>query len=90
MDCGFYREICAEARIKWLKAEYKESKINLPADIKVDEKIEVSNNGEDWVHRHFARFEDGSVRAWSGGNTSWTTKKHIYLTMQDYQLKTIN
>lgn len=70
--CHLYRTI-------WLMEEYEEpeepkepetdwSKVEVDTPILVRESI----NGE-WQKRHFAKYEDGVVYAWSGGYTSWTT-----------------
>mgnify|MGYP003320488967 CR=1 FL=1 len=74
-DCDFCVKLCAEARMEWLKSEYEEPKINLPKDLPIDTKIEVSIDGEIWVHKHFAGFKDDQVGTWASGKTSWTTTK---------------
>lgn len=40
--------------------------------VPVDTKVLVSNNGNTWHKRYFAKYEDGSVYAFSGGCTSFT------------------
>lgn len=45
--------------------------------VKVDTKVRVSNgDGIVWARRHFAKYEDGKVYAFDGGQTSWTTNKY--------------
>ena len=63
---------CDVARIKWLKSEYEEPKINIPEGTTIDTKVLVSANGEYWTKRHYAGFKDGKHYAWSVGKTSWT------------------
>lgn len=77
-ECDFCNKKCVNARIEWLKSEYEEPRINLPKDLPVDAKIEVSRDGETWAHRHFARFKDDHVETWEAGRTSWTTREIYY------------
>ena len=63
---------CDVSRIKWLKAEYEEPKINIPDETPIDAKVIVSENGEYWTKRHYAGFKHGKHYAWSVGKTSWT------------------
>lgn len=72
--CDFLGTNCGKSRMNWLKAEYEEPRINLPKDLPVDAKIEVSDDGEVWKNRHFAGFKDGKVLTWHNGGTSWTTQ----------------
>lgn len=45
--------------------------------VKVDTKVRVSNgDGIVWARRHFAKYEDGKVYVFDGGQTSWTTNKY--------------
>lgn len=47
------------------------------ADWKIDDKIEVSADGEEWVKRHFAGIDnDGNCLCYNNGLTSWS--KHIW------------
>lgn len=48
------------------------------AKVEVDTPIYVRNNrkSDDWMPRHFARYEEGLVYAWSNGATSFTAKPH--------------
>lgn len=70
--CSFYNLRCANTRMEWLKAEYVEPKINIPADTPIDTKVLVSVNGKYWTKRHYAGFKDGKHYVWSSGKTSWT------------------
>ena len=66
--CHLYRTI-------WLMKEYEE-----PEEPETDwSKVEVDTpilvrdfEGSDWFRRHFAKYEDGTVYAWDGGDTSWS------------------
>lgn len=41
--------------------------------VEVDTPILVMDReNEEWVKRHFAKYEDGHVYAWFDGGTSWT------------------
>ena len=42
--------------------------------VEVDTKVLVSDDGEEWHKRHFARYEEGIVYVWGYGATSWTTR----------------
>lgn len=53
-----------------LQMEFKE--IVDWSKIPVDTKILVSDNGEDWIRRYFAKYEGGRVYAFYNGTTSFT------------------
>lgn len=53
-----------------LQMEFKE--IVDWSKIPVDTKILVSDNGEDWIRRYFAKYEGGRVYAFYDGTTSFT------------------
>ena len=42
--------------------------------VPVDTKILVSDNGDTWHKRHFAKYENGSVYAFPNGRSSFTTE----------------
>ena len=42
------------------------------AKVPVDTKILVSDDGEDWIRRYFAKYEHGRVYAFMEGTTSFT------------------
>lgn len=43
----------------------------------VDTPILVSDsNDHRWLKRYFAKYENGSVFAWNGGRTSWSSEGH--------------
>ena len=64
---------CKMLQTIWLMEDYEEPEVDW-SKVEVDTPILVreSVNGE-WEKRHFAKYEDGVVHAWSGGYTSWTT-----------------
>lgn len=74
-NCGFHNpgRSCMWRLIKWACEEYKEPKINLPDDIKVDTPILVSDTGEYWHRRYFAKNEKDCVYTWDNGGTSWSS-----------------
>lgn len=43
------------------------------SSVEVDTPVLVSATGDIWLKRHFARFEDGKVRTYGDGRTSWTS-----------------
>lgn len=42
-------------------------------NISVDTKILVSIDGEEWIKRYFAKYENGKVYAWNDGATSFSS-----------------
>ena len=73
-NCVFYNgdASCAAPLMLWLYEEYQEPSVDW-SKIAVDTKVLVSDDGEEWHKRHFARYEEGIVYVWSYGGTSWTT-----------------
>ena len=71
IDCGQ----CGMLQLIWLMKEYEEPK-ELETDwskVEVDTPILVKNYVSDkWLKKHFAKYENGIVYAWTGGKTSWT------------------
>ena len=58
---------------KWLNSEYVEPPVDW-SKVAVDTPILVRDSREEaWRKRHFAKYEDNTVYAWSGGTTSWST-----------------
>lgn len=62
---------CAKARKDWLVEEYTEPEVDW-SKVPVDTPIFVSNSGERWFARYFAKYKDGKVYAWGDGATSWS------------------
>lgn len=77
-ECLFnqFGSLCSVGALNWLFTEYKEEKEELEFDwskVKVDTPILVRDyEGNKWIKRYFAKFEDGKVYAWQVGATSWT------------------
>lgn len=72
VKCHLYRAI-------WLLEEYKEPETDW-SKVEVDTPILVrySEDGdEEWIKRHFAKYENGKVYAWFDGCTSWSTEGHM-------------
>ena len=72
-DCGFLSTdyTCNHKVHEWLNSEYVEPPVDW-SKVAVDTPILVRNSREEaWTKRHFAKYENGTVYAWSGGRTSW-------------------
>ena len=64
---------CGNKRIKWAISEYVEPSVDW-SKVAVDTPILVRDSTNlEWTKRHFARYENGSVYAWNGGATSWSS-----------------
>ena len=72
-DCLFGHHCCDKAVKEWCESEYVEPPVDW-SKVSVDTPILVRFSGDDkdWVKRHFARYDNGQVRAWINGTTSWT------------------
>lgn len=60
---------------QWANQEYKESKIQPEVkDLKVDDKVLVSEDGKYWRKRHFHYYDPvtDAVYAFNNGGTSWS------------------
>ena len=73
-ECIFNEGPCSERRKEWLNAEYKEPVIEIdwekvPVDTKILVKDQETNH---WLRRYFAECENGFVRAFKSGTTSWS------------------
>ena len=68
-------DVCNALTILWLMEEYEEPKEPETdwSKVKVDTPILVKNSEDKmWRKRHFAKYKNGNVYAWSDGLTSWT------------------
>ena len=66
---------CLVLQMLWLMEEYEEpEKPEVDwSKVEVDTPILVKNSeDEEWRKRHFAKYKNGNVYAWSDGLTSWT------------------
>lgn len=75
-DCYFGVDVssnCRNACKEWCESEYVEPQIDW-SKVPVDTPILVRDGKDDeWMHRHFAKFEDDYVYAWDDGQTSWSS-----------------
>lgn len=77
-SCYFYNfktksyDCCGDMRKEWWNEKYTEPPVDW-SKVPVDTPILVkdSKNGE-WLHRYFAKYENGQVYAWCDGCTSWS------------------
>lgn len=84
-DCLFNKPTgCDGLKLEWLQAEYEEPEVDW-SKIEVDTPIYVRQyEDNDWVRRHFAKYENGRVCAWSNGTTSHTAEDKKYYTRWEY------
>lgn len=64
---------CFSRMLLWLCEEYQEPSVDW-SKVPVDTKVLVSNDGNNWYKRYFARYENGIVYCWDRGATSWSTR----------------
>ena len=63
---------CDEAIKEWCESEYIEQPVDW-SKVPVDTPILVRDSEFDgWSQRHFAKYDNITVYAWSDGRTSWT------------------
>ena len=79
-DCDFNEESTGECKggaygfREWLNSEYVEPPVDW-SKVAVDTQILVRGYEEEsWKKRHFAKYENGIVYAWSAGSTSWSAR----------------
>lgn len=74
INCDFRRPSeCQEKMLKWANSEYVEPPVDW-SKVSVDTPIYVRRRSSDeWEKKHFAKFENNYVYAWSDGKTSWST-----------------
>lgn len=74
-DCLFDAhsyDCCRDKMKKWANSKYVEPPIDW-SKVTVDTPILVRDNSfSEWGKRYFAKYENGSVYAWSNGTTSWS------------------
>lgn len=80
-DCAW--SSCNQCRKKfreWLEQEYVEPVVDW-SKVPVDTKILVRDSeDEEWKKRHFAKFEDGKIFAWTSGVTSFSSESSDSIT----------
>ena len=74
-SCAFYdRDDCIISKQEWANSEYVEPPVDW-SKVEVDTPILVRDSEkESWRKRHFAKYENGIVYAWSAGSTSWSAR----------------
>ena len=75
LDCLFYNHCCDKAIKEWCESECVEPPVDwskVPVDTPILVLVRFSGDDKHWVKRHFARYDNGQVRAWINGTTSWT------------------
>ena len=84
-DCIFLRDKgsdrpCNEETKDWSEQEYVEPPVDW-SKVPVDTKILVRDSeDEEWRKRHFAKFEDGKIFAWTSGVTSFSSENSDSIT----------
>lgn len=69
IDCGR----CSMLQLLWLLEDYEEPEVDW-SKVEVDTPILVRDfEDEVWERRYFAKYENGTIYAWVGGCTSWST-----------------
>lgn len=58
-----------EPEVDWNKVE-----VDTPILVRYSE-----DGDEEWIKRHFAKYENGKVYAWFDGCTSWSTEGHMVI-----------
>ena len=78
----FYREERPLSRIYFasqvIRMEFRE--VIDWSKVPVDTLVEVSDNGEKFIKRHFAKYEDGKVYCFNDGYTSFTIVNYAHLS----------
>ena len=75
-ECGFYSTnySCTHNVREWLDSEYVAPPVDW-SKVAIDTPILVRGYEEEsWKKRHFAKYENGIVYAWSAGSTSWSAR----------------
>ena len=77
-ECDFYESDSCKGSTynfrEWLNSEYVEPPVDW-SKVAVDTPILVRDSREEaWRKRHFAKYENGIVYAWSAGSTSWSAR----------------
>lgn len=71
--CGISCAKCCILQSLWLMEEYKEPEVDW-SKVPVDTKVFVRDyEGDHWLARHFAKYADGMVFAFTVGKTSFTS-----------------
>lgn len=76
-ECLFNEESkgCRVLLREWAEKEYEEQPVDW-SKVPVDTPILVRDSEEEvWSKRHFAKYKNGIVYAWSGGTTHWSVHR---------------
>ena len=74
-ECAFQYTSCRSGIEKWANSEYVEPSVDW-AKVPVDTPILVRDyEGNEWIRRYFAGYENGKILAWYDGATSWSTDR---------------
>ena len=67
-------KMCCRLLMLWMAEEYKPEPPKVDwSNVEVDTPILVKNSEDEmWRKRHFGKYKNGNVYAWSDGQTSWT------------------
>lgn len=78
-QCQFYNNViaCKTLAKQWLDEEYKTDWSKVPVDTPI---LVKDTLGSRWLHRHFAKYENGIVFAWADGLTSWSAENSDLVT----------
>ena len=70
---------CKMLQTIWLLEDYKEPETDW-SKVEVDTPILVRDyENEAWEKRHFAKYEEGVIYTWTGGNTRWSSEGHMVI-----------
>ena len=74
--CDFYNEeiLCEQIIKEWANSEYKEPEIDW-SKVPVDTCILVADSCNNTIKRHFAKYDNKIIYAWTDGRTSYTIKE---------------
>lgn len=74
--CKFHNSVidCQTLAKQWLDEEDKTDWSKVPVDTAILVKNELTHK---WLHRHFAKYENGKVFAWDDGLTSWSAEDNL-------------
>lgn len=73
--------------IEWSEKQYQPPKIQEEVKhLKTDDKVLVSSDGETWVKRHFAKYDDEfkEVLCFADGKTSWSVPTTTHHSTWEY------
>lgn len=65
---------CFSRMLLWLCEEYQEPPVDWSM-VPIDTKVLVSNTGDYWCKRYFAKRKDGRYYTWYQGATSWSNDR---------------